>query len=232
MLRAQRTPAFRPPRLFLPAHVNIAQKMFARHLKEPHRFICIADTNEGLSSEVEFLKTPAAAAAVANLRSPEGPRFPSCYRRLWSFSDEARALGDRILVVDIDIVLTGDVAPLFQMPGDFVGWVPERAWGQQHRFGGGIYMLTPGTRTSIWDRFKGYESIREARTAGYRGSDQAWMSYTLSAKEPYWPRNSGIHSVRELGASLDLPKGARIVQFNGHKKPWHYKQGWVADHWR
>lgn len=221
----------RPARIFTPAHVNIAQKMVARHLKEPHRFICVADSKEGLAPEVEFLQTPPAAAAVAHLRSPEGNRFPSCYRRLWSFSDDARVLGERIMVIDIDFVATADISSLFKMTADFVGWVPERAWGQQHRFGGGQYLLTPGTRTAVWTKFNA-GAIATARAAGFRGSDQAWMSYTLRDKETYWPRNSGIHSVRELGPGFELPSGARIVHFNGHRKPWHYKSGWVAQHWR
>lgn len=232
MLRQQRAPAFRPPRLFLPAHVNVAQKMFARHIKEPHRFICIADNSEGLSSDVEYVKTPAAAAAVANLRSPEGPRFPSCYRRLWSFSEDARILGDRLLVLDIDLVVTRDIAPIIKRPEDFVGWRPFRDWGARRRFGGGIYLMKTGSRTAVWDDFRGASSISEARNSGFRGSDQAWISYKLADKDCCWSRESGIYSVRDLGPGFALPPDARIVQFNGHQKPWHYKQGWVADHWR
>lgn len=224
----------RPPRVFTAHHVNIAQKMFARHFNEPHKFICIADPDaaEGLSADVTYVPTPAAAIAVAHHRSPEGNRFPSCYRRLWSYSPEAKALADRILVVDIDVVVTRDVAPFWKPDADFVGWVPERAWGQQHRFGGGIYMLKTGTRTKVWTEFNGGAIVR-ARAAGFRGSDQAWMSYMLRDKEAYWPRNSGIHSVREMGPQLDLPDGARIVQFNGNRKPWDYTRiPWVAQHWR
>lgn len=230
--------ATRPARSFLSEHVNMMQKMFARHLTEPHRFICIADDGTGLSPEVEFLKTPAAATAVANMRSPEGPRFPSCYRRLWGFSEEARVLGDRILVLDIDVVATRDLAPITVSSHDFLGWRPFRDWGRRLRFGGGIYLLKTGTRTKVWDEFAKHPqgAINAARAAGFRGSDQAWISYKLAEKEPYWDKNSGLYSIRDLGPDQQLPKDARLVQFNGHKKPWDYssrdRAAWVAAHWR
>lgn len=226
-------------RQFAPEHVNSLQKMCARYLPEPHRFICVADKPDKLSTKVEFLKTPPAAAALARLRSPEGERFPSCYRRLWNFSDEAKILGDRLLCIDIDLVVLNDLAPLYDMlPNDFVGWRPYRDWGRKLRYGGGIYALTPGARTKVWTDFKGSVSIAEARAAGFRGSDQAWISYKLGPGEPYWGRDAGIYSVRDLGSSLDLPWDARVVQFNGKLKPWHYmgrKHGpgnWVGKHWR
>ncbi|MBP8231742.1 MAG: hypothetical protein KAY22_05510 [Rhizorhabdus sp.] len=223
----------RAARFFLPEHVNTLQRAIARNLPEPHRFICITDSTEGFAPEVEVIKTPASAARLAELRTPEGPRFPSCYRRLWTFSDEARILGERVLVLDIDAVPTADLRPLFAMKADFVGWRPFRDWGKRLRFGGGIYLLTPGTRTAVWTEFTGPAAIQRARAAGFRGSDQAWISYKLAEREPYWPNTSGIYSVRDLGPGEALPKDARLVQFNGHKKPWAYPGGtWVAAHWR
>jgi hypothetical protein len=225
----------RAARSFKAEHVNTLQRAFARCLPEPHRFICIADSSEGLSPDVEFIETPPGARRVAELRTPEGPRFPSCYRRLWTFSKEATILGERVMVLDIDAIPVADVRPLFAKTDDFVGWRPFRDWGRRLRFGGGIYLLTPGTRTEVWDDFTGPESIMQARLAGFRGSDQAWLSYKLAEKEPYWGRDAGIYSVRDLGTtSMKLPSDARIVQFNGHKKPWDYvgECAWVAQHWR
>ena len=215
------------------------QRMCARHLTTPHRFICITDKSDGLDPAVEFLQTPPTAAALGGLASPEGVRFPSCYRRLWTFSKEAKMLGDCVIVTDIDVVVTRDFSNLFEFEpeANFMGWLPETCWGKQHRFGGGIYRLVPGTRTEVWTRFSGGNSIMEARLAGFRGSDQAWISYVLSRKERYWSRGSGIHSVRELGHTLALPKGARIVQFNGNRKPWDYARvsgyaPWISANWR
>lgn len=220
-------------RPYSPDHVNLLQRQFARHLPERHRFICVADSVVGFSKDVEVVVTPRAALDVGRHRSPEGSRFPSCYRRLWTFSEEAKLLGDRVMLVDIDMVVTRDVTPLFDMPQEFVGWRPFRDWGAKRRFGGGIYLLTPGTRTRVWTDFDGAPAIRRARAAGFRGSDQAWISYCLASKEVCWGQNTGIYSIRDMrGAEHRLPADARLVQFNGPTKPWQSTLPWVREHFR
>jgi hypothetical protein len=220
-------------RPYEPKHVNTLQRMVARHLPEPHRFICIADSAEGFDPAVEVVITPPEAKEVGKLRSPEGKRFPSCYRRLWTFSKEAAALGDRVLMIDIDLVVTGDLAPLFDYQSEFVGWRPFRDWGAQMRFGGGIYLLTPGTRTHVWENFSGERSIQKARNAGFRGSDQAWISYCLAEREVVYPRDSGIYSIRDMKGTEDkLPPDARLVQFNGPVKPWASPLKWCKENYR
>lgn len=220
-------------REYRPEHVNALAKMIQRHLQEPHRFICITDETEGFSADVEVIPTPEAAKRLAQMKSPEGGRFPSCYRRLWMFSEEAKILGDRVLLIDIDLVVVADLAPIFDRPEEFVGWRPFRDWGNQCRFGGGIYLLTPGTRTEVWTEFKGAESVLKARKAGFRGSDQAWLSYMLGHREKYWGRDSGIYSIRDMkGTEQILPRDARLVQFNGPTKPWASPLPWVRQHWQ
>ena len=202
-------------------------------MSRPHRFVCVADSGDGFDSEVEVVMTPPEARAIGHLRTPEGGRFPSCYRRLWNFSEGAKALGDRLLCIDIDVVPTADWAPLFDRLEDFVGWRPYRDWGARLRFGGGVYLITPGTRAHVWTEFRGPESQNKARRAGFRGSDQAWISYMLGKSEPYYGRDAGIYSIRDMkGAEHDLPADARMVHFNGPTKPWSSPLRWVKEHWR
>jgi len=222
-----------PRRVYLPAHVNTLRRSLARHMSIPFRFICVADETSGFDPDVEVIETPRAAVQAGQLESPEGRRFPSCYRRLWGFSAEARELlGDRILVTDIDAVPTADWAPLIDRPEDFVGWRPLMRWGDKPRIGGGIYLLRTGTRTHVWESFKGQSSVAQARAAGYRGSDQAWMSYLLGTGEATWSEPSGIYSIRDLAdGKRPLPADARLVQFNGPRKPWDSPLPWVKEHW-
>lgn len=221
-------------REYKPEHVNVLQRMVTRHLPEPHRFICITDEpRQSFSDDVEVMPTPDAARHVGENRSPEGARFPSCYRRLWTFSEEARCLGEQVLLIDVDLVVVRDLTPILDCEQDFMGWRPFRDWGRKMRFGGGIFLLKTGTRTEVWNRFQGASSITRARTAGFRGSDQAWISYSLGDRDPYWPRDSGIYSIRDMKGTEDvLPKDARLVQFNGPTKPWRSPLPWVKDHWR
>lgn len=182
------------------------------------------------SDDVEILAMPKAAESLGRYTTPEAPNFPSCYRRLWMFSDEARRLGERVMLVDVDMVLTGNIDHLFDRAAPFVGWKPRQSWGHGPRLGGGMYLMTPGAHVEVFDGFKGHTSISEARAAGFRGSDQAWISHNLCGNVDFWPQESGIYSIRDLGQKL--PKDARLVQFNGRIKPWQSDLPWVREHWR
>lgn len=239
-------------RQYEPEHVNYLYRQLERVCQGKFSLVCISDDTQGFLPGIEVIKTPLAAMALADLRSPEKLNFPSCYRRLWMFSDEARMLGERVMLIDVDLVFTANPHPLFERSEDFVGWRPLRTWGRENRFGGGIYLLRTGTRTDVWDSFKGHESINIARRAGLRGSDQAWLSYCLASTEASWPKHSGIYSVRDLnysarstlqgarqtikrhGKPLELPSDALIVQFNGPDKPWQDKtklqHSWLSAH--
>ena len=111
-------------------------------------------------------------------------------------------LGERVLLVDIDFVVIRDMAHLLDRPEDFVGWRPRALWGRPNRIGGGMYLLRTGSRTGVYQDFKGATSIREARNAGFRGSDQAWISYKLG-RPAVWPANSGLYSIRDLRNGKD-----------------------------
>jgi hypothetical protein len=220
-------------RPYAPQHVNTLRKAIARHTSIPHRFVCVADSAAGFDKEVEVFITPLEAKKIGELRSPEGGRFPSCYRRLWNFSPEAKALGDVLFCVDIDTVAVRDWAPLLDRKEDFVGWRPYRDWGRKLRFGGGSYLIKAGSRPQVWADFRGQSSINEARRAGFRGSDQAWLSYKLGGKEPYYAKEDGIYSIRDMkGTEHRLPRDARMVHFNGPTKPWSSPLLWVKEHWQ
>lgn len=227
---------WRGERVYLPEHVNVMRSMFARHLHVEHRVVCITDETDGFDPGVIVMPTPAAARALADVKTPEGERMPSCYRRLWLFSDEARCLGDRVLLTDVDLVLTGDITHLARREESFVGWLPRTSWGNPNRVAGGLYLMTPGAHPEVWDEF-GHEGIAAARAAGYRGSDQAWLSFKLGGRVALWPQNSGIYAMSDLmRGRRPPPSDACMVQFAGHDKPWHCiakpGMGWVAKHYR
>lgn len=219
-------------REYLPEYVNILARAVKRHLPIPHRFFCVTDETKGFSADVEVIETPEKAREFGRMPSPEGPRFPSSYRRLWAFSEEAKCLGDRVMMLDIDCVITGDLTPLFAPQDDFVGWRPSSLWGKENRVAGGTWLHRTGTKTELWNEFSA-EAARKARAAGFRGSDQAWISYRLGPKVALWPQHSGIYQAQQMkkqGFNV-LPKDARIVHMNGRVKPWALRHiPWVREH--
>lgn len=225
------------PRSFKPEHVVQLAARVREVLPIDHRFICITDEPHDNTGGVTWMQTPDAAKKAGALRSPEGNRFPSCYRRLWAQSEEAaQVLSDWVLLIDMDLTPIKDWTPLIRPKDTFVGWRPYRDWGKKLRIGGGIYGFKPGANTHVWTDFikNPHTAIAAARNAGFRGSDQAWLSYKLAHKVPIYGRGDGIYSIRDLGSSHDLPADARLVQFNGPQKPWSYHgpASWVAKHWK
>jgi hypothetical protein len=207
--------------------------MLKRNLSIPHRFICITDETEGFSDDVEVMRLPESARWLAKLKTVENTdRLPSSYRRLWTFSEEAKCLGDRVLMLDIDCVITASIDCLFNPKADFVGWTPSYVWGSP-RVGGGTWLHRTGTRTDVYTHFS-IAAAKKARQEGFRGSDQAWISYKLH-REPRWPFESGIYQKQDMAHNwARLPPDARIVHFNGDVKPWNMVDlvPWVRKHWQ
>jgi hypothetical protein len=218
---------FRP---YKPEHVNILANALRYFDPDPHRFVCITDETKGFSPAVEVMPMPKAAKALSHLQAPQGRDFPASYRRLWLFSKAAKEIGDRVMLLDVDAMILGDLRPLWEVDADFVGWRPMSIWGKENRIGGGTWLLKTGKVSWLWDNFikNPQKMIDETRELGWNGSDQAIMSRFLPKKYPVWPQMSGIYGIQDGGMSWDLPpKDARICHFNGESKFWDCNKLWM-----
>jgi hypothetical protein len=221
-------------RVFESSFVNIWANMIDRHHHAPHRFVCITDDPKGLDKRIEAIPQPVTFEGIG---SPHGAKHPSCFRRLWNFSaDAAKVLGPCIVQMDIDLFIVDDITETFQRDEDLVLWAdPRFSWA---RVGGGIYLLRTGTNTDIWDRFVAdpHGCIRLAHESGCRGSDQAWLSYCRFPPEKPFTTADGMYSLKWLKQGKPLPKGPKIIQTPGSRKPWHSatQEAWpfVKDHWK
>ncbi len=206
---------FSEPRGFEPEQVNLLARQVNEHLSFPYRFICITDETEGFDDGVDVMPLPDEAREIANVPTAQGKeRFPSCYRRLWTFSQGAKVLGDVVLVLDIDCFIVGSLDPLFDfMPdADFVGWNPVQAWGKT-KVGGGTWRHCPGTRTKLWENFSQRDALR-IKDLGFNGSDQAILSYYLS-DEPVFPQDWILNRQDMRRLDGKAPEIAKIVHCNG-----------------
>lgn len=229
------------PRYFASEHVNVLRAMVARHLPVPHRFVCITDEPDGLDSRIEAVPMP--PQTFGDLVNPHQHRydrarswgakkyFPSCYRRLWLFSKEAKALGERILALDVDVIVTGSLLQLVDRDEDFVGWCDER--NERPRVAGGAYLLRAGSHAHVWEQFDPETSPRLAADAGYSGSDQAWMSYKLCPGVATWGMADGLTKITWLKGEPD--ETTRLVFTAGHSPPWdrtvQRRYGWLMKYW-
>lgn len=226
-------PDARPRHSFAAEHVNVLRSMVARHCRLPHKFVCITDDPVGIDPRIRIIPLWADHGDLVN---PSHAGGPSCYRRLKIFSAEMRnLLGPRIVSLDLDTLIVGDVTPLWDRPEEFV------IWGDTTRntpYNGSMFLLTAGSRRRVWEEFDPKRSPARGRELGYFGSDQAWIGACLGPGEAMWSRADGVLSFRNhIGLRrAPQPADARIVFFHGAHKPWSGEVRrvcpWVAEHWR
>lgn len=213
--------------------VNTLRNMVAAHYHKPHRFICVTDDPAGIDPAVEVIKLWDDHAQVA---SPCGARQPSCFRRLKAFSKDAEALfGPRFVSIDLDCVITGALAPLWDRTEDFVIWGDT---SPKTPYNGSMFLLRAGSRQQVWEQFNPVSSPARGRALGYFGSDQAWIATCLGPREAKWSRSDGVFSYRNDIKPMPghaLPDQARIVMFHGKVDPWSAESqqlAWVRHHYR
>jgi hypothetical protein len=171
-------------------------------------------------------------------------------------------LGPRIVSIDLDTVITGNIDRLFDRPEPFVIWgdrsPAEIAAGTPYC--GSLFMLDIGYRPDVFTSFDPVEASELRRKYGYIGSDQAWMSHKIKGA-PIWTKRDGIYSFRldvqmSFGVQRavgviaarqrmpgqrgmrdgSLPERARIVFFHGAEDPsqthLHVQHKWIEAHWK
>ncbi|MGE0366944.1 MAG: hypothetical protein AB7Q00_14550 [Phycisphaerales bacterium] len=216
---------------FTAHHVNVLASMVKRNYKRPHRFVCITDDPTGIECETFPLWKD-----CGEMINACGTHLPSCYRRLRIFNESvAKQFGERILSIDLDVVITGDITPVWEQPHDFVGWAVP---GVVHArvYNGSMFMFRAGAHTDLWDEFDPQVSPDLSNKSGYFGSDQAWISYKLKGQAPGWNRSNGVVSYPREQRKMPLSPTTRIVIFHGKRKPWdpavQNESPWVLEHWR
>lgn len=198
-----------PPK-YGPEHVNAVRNMFAAYLSVPHRFICVTQDRAGLDQNIEIIAPDPAL--------PDDKR----YRKLMLFRRDAAAIfGDRMLYVDLDVTVVGDLAPLVKRSQDFVIWRDPLYERDAYIYNSSLILLDAGCRPQVYEKFNAATSPAATRLAGLAGSDQAWISYLFGPGEAVWTQADGV-----LGWKTDLLKGAtwpenaRLIVNHGRPKAW------------
>jgi len=216
-------------------HVNTLARALDRNLERPYRFVCITDTPDDKRFECETF--PLWDDFTDLTSHPHSDSYVSCYPRLKIFDKEVgeQLDADIILSLDLDTIVTGPLdKTLDTFVPPFVG-LRCKLNSRPLTYNGSMFMFEVGHPdvTRIWDEFDLRTSPELARMFGYRGSDQAWISYTLGDNYPTFDPSNGIYSYRKhVRQMATLPPGAAMVHFFGRHNPWHNEaQGhtWVRE---
>lgn len=235
-----------------PQHLVRMRSMLARHLSFTHRIVCITDRPSDVPAGMQSFD-------VAHTIPKRGDF--NCIRRMWLYAGKQPKgrpwpgdLGERLLQLDLDVVLTDTIDPLVNRPDDFVIWKsdstkkPNRPHGWAYN--ATVMLLTPGARADVYSRYqddrKGIE--READADGWDVrccSDQAIATYLLKDRPPAtWTQADGIYAYRAFAGpdgmkDQGLPPGCRLVSFHGRRGARHpgakelqARSPWIQHHWQ
>jgi hypothetical protein len=212
-----------PRTVYTSEHVNVMAGMIAHNMKgAKYRILCVTDHAAGLRCESYPLWDD-----LSDTPNASGRHLPSCYRRLRLYdADTQRQMGiqrgDRIVSIDIDTIVTGDLKPLVALPHRYVGWELR---GPKHDrvFNGSLQMFNAGDLQEIWSTFDPVKSPRVANEAGYFGSDQAWLSYNLVGKAgSFGLRYPVVASYPNNTVPMgQLVAQTKLIFFHGRMKPWY-----------
>lgn len=202
---------------FSPETVNTLFRMVERCYPRPLRHICVTDDPQGIDASVEIVPL---WTEFAHIPPPQGPKQPSCYRRLRLFDPEIGAVfGRRYVSLDLDMVITGDLTSIWDRSEDIVLYGNTN---KQTLYNGSMMLMTAGARPHVWQWFHPILSPMETVKAKQFGSDQGWISHVLGPGEAMWTQADGVYSYRnDLRRNPDvLPSDAKVVIFHGAHDPW------------
>jgi len=221
-------------------HVNaLAASIKKRMNGEKYRVVCVTDDAANIDIGVDVYPLWKDHSTTPNI---SGPHLPSCYRRLRLFDPTTqREMGiradDRILSLDLDTAIAGDLSLLTRRKERFVGWAVR---GTRHIrvFNGSLFLFTAGDWSELWTDFDAGVSPKKAFQAGFFGSDQGWLSLNLAKRTDCagWTFPQVVSYPREVQRRPKLPNGCVLVSFHGRHKPWlpetQRNSPWVKEIWK
>lgn len=188
----------------------------SRHLKQQHRF---------------FVAKPLANDQYLT-------DIKGCFCRLRMFDPEWQKLmqmaeDDKLVCIDLDVVITGPLDHLFNRPETFMILQGANTLNPCP-FNGSLMMLRAGWHADVWSDF----SIQKVQSVPFHEfpDDQGWIHHKLP-RAAGWQAGarSGVYAFQKPGwpKGVDLPKDACMVVFPGWRSPQTFKHiKWVQQHWQ
>jgi hypothetical protein len=212
-----------------PSDVIKLRSGVARHLKQPFRFLVMTERERDWvpSSEIERHA----------IKDPHLLVHKGCFARLRMFDygwQQNRKIDDRLVCLDLDMVITGPLDQLFDRPETFVILGGANSYNPCP-YNGSVFMFRPGHHGELWTDFS-IEAVQKIPFYKFP-DDQGWFAYKLP-KAATWPcgRKSGIYGFMKPGWSYwtdHLPEQARIVAFPGARAPKDFTHlKWVRENWQ
>lgn len=211
--------------------VNRLYRMVARYMPPPYRFVCFTDDASGFQEGIEAYPLP--EVPVVGHRQDHG------WKKLGVFAAGAGDLVGPTLYLDLDVAITADLMPFFELPGAFYVIRDYRPVRVRNHYTGNtsVFRFEAGAHPDILDEVAamGERVMRDFR------NEQEVISWYMQERGllEYWPaqwcpsfKHDCVYPM-PLGLLMPprLPDEARVVIFHGRPKPEDAVRGWVGSKW-
>ena len=187
-----------------PEYVNKLEKMVKKHTKHEYEFVCLTDDYNDLKCQHVF---------------PVGTHLQGWWSKLVLFKPHPVLKDKRILYIDLDTVIVGNIDFLFEYKGPFC--ILNDFWA-------------PGYNSSVmsiepvgWTIYKDFHIDMIDKYTG----DQDYITEMVSIADIWQgvaPGRIGSYKADQL---QNGPKDFSLVCFHGDPKPHTFTEGWVRDAW-
>jgi len=210
------------------SYVNKLLRGLHRNMRTPFRFLCVTDKREIYPFQTVLIKE----------QDHDLLKIDGCFARLRMFDPQWQKendiwLADHIVCIDLDVIITDRIDPLFARMEPFVILQGANSVNPCP-YNGSLWMLRGGAFPEVWRDF----NLNAAREAPYHEfpDDQGWLWHKLP-QSPGWQVGpaSGIYAFRKQSWPRQdgLPQMARLVCFPGARDPKQFQfLPWIATHWR
>jgi hypothetical protein len=163
-------------------------------------------------------------------------KIPGCLARLRTFDPEWQKgnrikEGDRIVCLDLDLIITGTLDPLFDRPEPFLILQGANSTNPCP-YNGSVWSVVAGYRPDVWSEFT-FEKAAAVPWYAYP-DDQSYFAAVLPDAAGWKAGTNGVYAFGKPGwpKGTDLPKDARLVAFPGRRDPRDFVHlPWVKQHW-
>lgn len=186
-----------------PEHVAVLASMLRRH--GGHELWCVNDGTFGLPPSCRGVLMPDCVS-----------RLPRYYPKLWLFSEAfGTVVGTRFAAIDLDVIVTGDLAPVLETRHDFLIW--SQARGEPYNTS--LFTLEPGARSQVWDLFTVASAVEAEKYARRWTGDQSWVAHVLGRGMATFGEETGVLQYRPKMHRAACPAGAVALFTCGPFRP-------------
>lgn len=148
---------------------------------------------------------------------PADPALDGWWQKLRLFKPGMFPEGERMLYLDLDTVIVGDLRPLESYAGDFACL---RDFYRHNGLGSGVMLWRSGWGGEIWERWNAMGRPTNP------GGDQWWIELTVPRADRLQDLFPGMFASFKADCQHGTPEGARAVCYHGNPRP--HETGWRA----